>query len=114
MDKKEKLAQIADTTKILENLINEYNATIEGYEAHISSVSISTPRCINELETEIHLHGDTGNLDIEFGLTNKTEYDNHTVKDYGCRFHGVHLTDCQFEWHLDDEKEAANDASMAV
>lgn len=114
MDKNEKLAQIADLAKIIERLVKEYNGSVDGYEAQISDVHISTKNDFCRLETEIHLHGDTENLDIDFGLTGKTEYDTHTVNDYGCRFHGVHLTDCQFEWHLDDEKEAASNASMAV
>lgn len=113
MEKKERLSQIADLSKILKRLVKEYNDNVCGeYEAHIAEIKIFTNRGIDDLETEIHLHGNTDKLGIEFSLEEETKYDTHIVRDYATRFHGVYLTDCQFEWTL--EKEDGENASMAV
>jgi hypothetical protein len=113
MGKKEKLAQIADLTMILQRLMKEYNADISGYEAHIADINISTVNNFDNPEAEIHLHGSTDNLDIEFSLTGELQYENHIIRDFGSRFHGVNLTDCQFEWHI-EPKEGEDNASVAV
>lgn len=113
MEKKEKLGQIADLAIILQRLVKEYNYDVCGdYEAYIADINISTNQDINNLETEIHLHGNTDKLGIVFSLGKETKYDTHIVRDYATRFHGVHLTDCQFEWT--HEKEVEENASMAV
>ena len=113
MDKRKKLAQIADLATILEGLVKEYNDDVDGYEAHIADIYISTKQGLNALETEIHLHGNTDNIDIGFSLIDETRYDTHIIKDYGSRFHGVHLTDTQFEW-FPSETEGGENASMAI
>jgi hypothetical protein len=51
--KKEKLAQIADLTMILQRLMKEYNADISGYEAHIADINISTVNNFDNPEAEI-------------------------------------------------------------
>ena len=109
MDKKQKLAQIADLTTILESLVKEYNEDIVTYEAHIAEIRIATDNSVSKIKTEIHLHGTTDNLGIEFALKDVTNYEECIVKDYGMRFHGVDLTDCQVEWKTEEEN-----ASMAV
>lgn len=113
MEKREKLAQIADLATILERLVKEYNSDVDGYEAHIADINISTRRGLDDLETEIHLHGNTDNMDIVFSLIDETRYDTHIIKDYGSRFHGVHLTDTQFEW-FPSETEGSENASVVV
>ena len=113
MGKKEKLGQIADLAIILQRLVEEYNYDVCGsYEAYIADIKIFTGQCISDLETEIHLHGNTDKLGIEFSLKEETKYDTHIVRDYATRFLGVHLTDCQFEWT--HEKEDGENASVAV
>lgn len=114
MDKKEKLAQIADLATIIERLVKEYNGSIDGYEAQIADVHISTKNDFCSLETKISLHGSTDDLDINFALKGETKFDTHVIKDYGVRFHGVDLTDCQFEWDIEKINGEEDNAKLAV
>ena len=117
MDKAKKLGQIADAMAVVESLMREYNETVldewmnsEGFTeqpARITDISIDKT---DGAGIEIHLHGNFHDIDIPFAEGETTNYDNHTIHNYACRFRGTHLTACEFEWHL----EVDADAELAI